>query len=86
MNTNNKIKAVVEEIGDFVLFNDEQHEARIKNWLQHRLEALVREERERIALQAHNKTKWADECLGKQVILRSALIDALTPPTTNNKN
>ena len=57
------------------------HHVKIEKWLTQILtqrdEAVRREERERIALLAHGRTMWADECLGKQVILRSALIDAI---------
>ena len=56
------------------------------HWLQRRLEALVREEREQIKLLAHSKTVWADECMNILVIPKNAFIEALAPPITNNKN
>ena len=87
MTTNDKIKAVVTEyrslLGDlldetsFGEYVSSFHHAKIENWLQHRLEALVRE----------RDDEWRTHL---NVVLGTQLYQLhkkhFTPPITNNKN
>ena len=100
MTTNDKIKAVVEEFkleflakGSECTWETYPLATDVVDWLQHRLEALVREEREELLLTLLKslplRSDWDDDekvTFSMAVGAMREVLESYRPPITNNKN